>query len=61
MPLESKNAKISMEIKLDVKCEQEISKTIIDSTIKETITQLGARITKIKKKNENTKDHYSFL
>ncbi len=49
-PLESKNAEISMEIKLDVKCEQEIPATIIDTTIKETITQLGAHITRIKKK-----------
>ncbi len=49
-PLESKNAEITMEIKLDVKCEQEIPATIIDTTIKETITQLGAQLTRIKKK-----------
>lgn len=50
VPLESKKAKISMEIKLDVKCDQEIPETIIETAIKETVTQLGARITKLKKK-----------
>lgn len=50
VPLESKKAEISMKIKLDVKCKQEILETMIDTTIKETINQLGARITKMIKK-----------
>ncbi|MHA2246445.1 MAG: hypothetical protein ACXADY_16005 [Candidatus Hodarchaeales archaeon] len=50
VPLESKKAEISLKIKLDVKCEWEIPETMIDTTIKETINQLGARITKMSKK-----------
>ncbi|UCG90052.1 MAG: ATP-binding protein [Candidatus Heimdallarchaeota archaeon] len=54
MPLESKKAKISMEIKIDVKSEQEIPETTIDTTIKETVSQLGARITIISKEEQKS-------
>ncbi|MFX1282429.1 MAG: DUF499 domain-containing protein [Promethearchaeota archaeon] len=47
VPLESKKAEISLEIKIDVKSEKKIPRTIINTTIKETICQLGARITNI--------------
>ncbi len=39
-----------MKIKLDVRCEWEIPEIMIDTTIKEIINQLGARITKMIKK-----------
>ncbi|UCG02108.1 MAG: ATP-binding protein [Candidatus Heimdallarchaeota archaeon] len=44
-PLESNNADISIKIKLDVKSKKKIPETTINTTIKETISQLGAQIT----------------
>ncbi len=54
MPLESKKAKISLEIKLNIKSEHKIPETAIESTIKETIRQLGARITRINKEEQKS-------
>ncbi|MFX0015721.1 MAG: DUF499 domain-containing protein [Promethearchaeota archaeon] len=48
-PLESRNANISIQLKLDIKCDKIIPETILETTIKETIRQLGAQITKIEK------------
>lgn len=48
-PLEKKKAEISLEVKMDIKCEQKVSETFIDTGLSETIIQLGARITHIKK------------
>ena len=49
VPLETKNAEISMRIELDVTSKNKISETMIETTLKETIRQLGARITNFKK------------
>ncbi|MFX0124533.1 MAG: DUF499 domain-containing protein [Candidatus Hodarchaeota archaeon] len=56
VPLEAKNAEISMKIELDVKSKKAIPETIIDTTLKETIHQLGARITSLKKEKEKTEE-----
>ncbi|MHA2224745.1 MAG: DUF499 domain-containing protein [Candidatus Hodarchaeales archaeon] len=50
VPLESKEAEVSIEIKLEVKSKQEIPETLFITTIKETINQLNARITQVQKK-----------
>jgi len=47
VPLESKNADISIKIRLDVKTKEKIPETIIETTIKETIFQLGGQIIRI--------------
>ena len=54
VPLEAKDAEITMKIRLDVKTKKEIPETIINTTLKETIQQLGARITKLD--NEKNKE-----
>lgn len=49
-PLELENADISINIKLDIKCENDLSKALIENKIKETIAQLGAQLIKFDKK-----------
>ncbi|MFX1504728.1 MAG: hypothetical protein ACFFDC_01320 [Promethearchaeota archaeon] len=44
VPLESENAEISIKMNLDVKSKKKIIKTILDTSIEETISQLGAHI-----------------
>lgn len=46
-PLEKNNTEILLEIKISLKAEQEVPESIINTKIKETITQLGAKITTI--------------
>ncbi|UCE13226.1 MAG: ATP-binding protein [Candidatus Heimdallarchaeota archaeon] len=50
-PLEKRNAEIFLELRMEIKCEQKISEILIETGLSETITQLGARITQIKKAN----------
>jgi hypothetical protein len=50
-PLEAINAKISLEIKICLKTEQEIPESVINTKIKETISQLGAHITTVETKS----------
>ncbi|MFX1517784.1 MAG: hypothetical protein ACFFC6_15890, partial [Promethearchaeota archaeon] len=52
IPLEVTNAEVSMKIEVNVKSKEEIPETIIDTTLKETIRQLGARITSLKKEKK---------
>jgi len=51
-PLQSQNAKISLEMKLDIQSDLPIPESIMDTLIPETIDQLGAKIIRLKKDEE---------